>query len=540
MSVDKFHGQELELTLRDLLSLLALPSLWPGRDGRAVIESMAEAIERIVPLDTCYVDLPWLTETAPLLQLRLNGKPASTDEMSDWQDAIAAWHRLPIGTRVNPCDSPIGTIRVIRLSMGFSSGQGSIWFGSTDLDFPTINQLAFLRAAASQAATGVTVARAAYEREEANRSKDEFLAMLGHELRNPLAPISTALALIRRENGNQADHYHQILERQVAHLSRLVEDLLDVSRITRGKIELQRESLRIGSIITRAVEAANPLIEQRNQHLTVEVSDDGARISGDLTRLTQAFGNLLTNASKYTDANGHIHVTARTTASHIVVSVTDDGIGISAELMPRLFRIFEQGRTTLDRSKGGLGIGLALVKNLIELHGGTIAAASAGAGKGSTFTAMLPRASSDEIGRIAAPRISAPALGSNHRDLRVLLVDDNIDGLFSMEAFLTDIGFSVATAVDPLSALDIAEQFRPDVAVLDIGLPGMNGYELAAALRKKPEHAALRLFALSGYGLAEDLKLSRSAGFERHFVKPVTLPELVDALKEERPKPACG
>lgn len=538
MSVDKFHGQELELTLRDLLSLLALPSLWPGRDGRAVIESMAEAIERIVPLDTCYVDLPWLTETAPLLQLRLNGKPASADEMSRWQDAIAAWHRLPIGTRVNSCDSPIGTIRVIRLSMGFSSGQGSIWFGSVDPDFPTINQLAFLRAAASQAATGVTVARAAYEREEANRSKDEFLAMLGHELRNPLAPISTALALIRRENGNQADHYHQILERQVDHLSRLVEDLLDVSRITRGKIELQRESLRIGSIITRAVEAANPLIEQRNQHLTVEVSDDGARISGDLTRLTQAFGNLLTNASKYTDTNGRIHVTARTTASHVVVSVSDDGIGISAELMPKLFRIFEQGRTTLDRSKGGLGIGLALVRNLIELHGGTIAAASAGAGKGATFTAMLPRASSDEIGRITAPRIQSPALALERPDVRVLLVDDNIDGLFSMEAFLTDIGFSVATAIDPLSALDIAEQFRPDVAVLDIGLPGMNGYELAAALRKKPEHAALRLFALSGYGLAEDLKLSRSAGFERHFVKPVTLPELVDALREERPKPA--
>lgn len=206
--------------------------------------------------------------------------------------------------------------------------------------------------------------------------------MLGHELRNPLAPITTALGLIRKHRGGASDKYHEIIERQVSHLSRLVEDLLDVSRITRGSIELHLEPVRIGSVLTRAIEAASPLIEQRGQTLSLSVRDDGALISADLTRLTQVFGNLLNNAAKYTDAGGTIRVEAVTRATEIVVSVSDNGAGISDELMPRLFTIFEQGRTTIDRAKGGLGIGLALVKNLVELHGGTVTATSEGPGKG--------------------------------------------------------------------------------------------------------------------------------------------------------------
>ncbi|MGF6772280.1 signal transduction histidine kinase/ActR/RegA family two-component response regulator [Paraburkholderia sp. GAS199] len=539
MSIDRYHNESPESALRDLMGLLALPALWPGRDGNAIVALMTQAIERIVPLDICYVDVPLLPETTPLVQLQVRGATVSTDEREHWQDAIAAWRRLPIGTKVNLCDTPIGQVRVIRLSMGFSSGQGSIWFGAlndpVNAAFPTVNQIAFLRAATSQAATGILAARAAHEREEANRSKDEFLAMLGHELRNPLAPISTALALIRRENGNAADKYHEILERQVAHLSRLVEDLLDVSRITRGKIELQREGLRIASVITRAVEAASPLVEQRRQRLSVMLSDDGAQIYGDLTRLTQAFSNLFNNAAKYTDVGGEIRVSARTTGSHVTVSISDDGVGISAELMPKLFRIFEQGRTTIDRSEGGLGIGLALVKNLIELHGGSVRASSEGPGKGATFTVTLPLATGSQIANAAPQRIRVPEPLSARPDTRILLVDDNLDGLFSMEAFLTDVGFDVITASDPVQALDLAAQFSPGVAVLDIGLPGMDGYELAVALREQPQHAALRLFALTGYGQAEDLKRSARAGFERHFVKPVALMELVEALKETQP-----
>ncbi|CAD6554639.1 Sensor histidine kinase RcsC [Paraburkholderia hiiakae] len=519
------------------MGLLALPALWPGRDGAAIVGLMTQAIERIVPLDICYVDVPLLPRTPALVQMRVCGTPVSADGMESWRDAVAGWHHLPIGTGVNLCDTPLGRARIIRLSMGFSAGQGSIWFGALAPTFPTVNQIAFLRAATSQAATGILAARAAHEREEANRSKDEFLAMLGHELRNPLAPISTALGLIRRENGGVADKYHEILERQVAHLSRLVEDLLDVSRITRGKIELTRESLRIGSIITRAVESASPLVEQRQQRLSIAIADDGARIYGDLTRLTQTFSNLLNNAAKYTDVGGEIRVNARTSDSHITVSISDNGAGISADLMPRLFRIFEQGRTTIDRSKGGLGIGLALVRNMVELHGGTVSASSEGAGKGATFTVTLPLASGEEVARAFPQKLQIPEALPDRSGARVLLVDDNLDGLVSMEAFLTDVGFDVATAFDPLQALDLAAQFRPDVAILDIGLPGMDGYELAAALRAQSQHAGLRLFALSGYGHAEDLKRSHAAGFERHFVKPVALMDLVDALRDDR-KPA--
>lgn len=537
MNTDLSDGESLERALRDLLGLLGLPALWMGRDGNAIVESMSQAIERIVSLDVCYIDVPWLPGAPSIVQMRVRGESLAPELRDGWLTAIDAWRGLPIRARGSDCDTPIGQMRMIRLSMGFSSGQGSIWFGSMAPEFPSVNQMAILRAAASQAASGIMVARAAYEREEANRAKDEFLAMLGHELRNPLAPISTALALIRRENGNTADRYHQILERQVGHLSRLVEDLLDVSRITRGKIELHREGLRIGSIITRAIESASPLMEQRNQRLSVAMSDDGAQIFGDLTRLTQAFSNLLNNAAKYTDVGGYIRVKAETSASHVVVSISDNGAGISAELMPRLFRIFEQGSTTIERAKGGLGIGLALVKSLVELHGGSITACSDGPGTGSTFTVTLPHASRAELESVPAPRLPDANVLSGQSGTRVLLVDDNVDGLLSMEAFLTDVGFKVATAADPIEALDLAEQFRPEIAVLDIGLPGMSGYELANALRRQPVHAELRLFALSGYGMAEDLKLSSAAGFERHFVKPMALPELVAALNgKEAPR----
>ncbi|WP_322032863.1 ATP-binding protein [Paraburkholderia sp. J76] len=531
---DGENGESAEHALRDLMGLLALPALWVGADGKAVVALMTQAIERIVPLDICYVDVPLLPARAPLIQLRLRGREVERDELSSWRSNIESWQVLPIGTGVSLSETPAGSMWLIRLSMGFSSGQGSVWFGSASPSFPTLNQIAFLRAATSQAATGIQAARAAHEREEANRAKDEFLAMLGHELRNPLAPITTALALMRRERGNVGDRYLEIIERQVAHLSRLVEDLLDVSRITRGKIELQRECLRISSVVTRAIEAASPLVEQRNQRLTVALSDDGAQIYGDLTRLTQAFSNLLNNASKYTDTGGEIRVRAHTTAGHVAVAISDNGAGISAELMPRLFRIFEQGLTTIDRSRGGLGIGLALVKNMVELHGGNVSAESEGAGKGSTFTVTLPLATRAQLDSRQASPTAFPAPPMERPGVRVLLVDDNADGLYSMEAFLQEFGFEVRTALDPAQALTVAAQFKPHVGVLDIGLPGMDGYELALALRAQSENAALRLFALTGYGQSEDIKRAHAAGFERHFVKPVALFELVDGLHETK------
>lgn len=516
-----------ERSLRDLMGLLALPALWAGRDGRTVIELMTQAVERIVRLDVCYAYVPLLPEAPAFDTLRLRETDATADVRLAWEPAIDAWLRMPIGPRPVLQATPAGAQKMVRMSMGYTAGQGSVWFGSADPSFPSVTDLAFLRAATSLAATGLQAARAAHERETASRAKDEFLAMLGHELRNPLAPITTALGLMRKHRGGTPDKYHDIIERQVSHLSRLVEDLLDVSRITRGSIELHLEAVRIGSVLTRAIEAASPLVEQRGQTLSLSVTDDGALISADLTRLTQVFGNLLNNAAKYTDVGGHIRVEAVTNATQIVVSVSDNGAGIGDDLMPRLFTIFEQGRTTIDRAKGGLGIGLALVKNLVQLHGGTVTATSDGPGKGSTFVVTLPIAPHALMPADALQTARSIPEGNG---IRVLLVDDNEDGLLSMEAFLVEVGFDVATASAPQTALEVAAEFHPAFAVLDIGLPGMDGYQLASALRQQQKDGALRLFALTGYGQAEDRRRSSDAGFERHFVKPVPLNELVEAL----------
>lgn len=524
-----------EQSLRDLMGLLALPALWSGRDGEAIVGLMTEAIESVVPLHVCYIDVPLLRSKPAFVRLRLAGQDLTEAQAqtAGWADTIRQWYAFPIGTRVVLSETPAGPMRMVRLSLGFDSGQGSVWFGATAADFPSVNQVALLRAATSLAATGIVSARAAYEREEAHQAKDEFLAMLGHELRNPLAPISTSLALIRRDRGNVPEKYHDIIERQVAHLSRLVEDLLDVSRITRGKIVLQREAICVGPIIMRAVEAVSPLIEQRQQRLSIDIADESALLYADLTRMTQAISNLLNNAAKYTQPGGAIHIAARVVRRDLMLSVVDNGAGIAPDLMPKLFSIFEQGRVTIDRSDGGLGIGLALVRNLVELHDGQVLAHSDGPGLGATFTINVPLATPEQIALSLAAPVHRPVSAADGAGVRVLLVDDNADGLAAMEAFLSEMGFVVATGADAVQALDLAEHFDPAVAVLDIGLPGMNGFELAAALRSQARHADLRLFALTGYSQAEDLRRSSSAGFERHFVKPVALFDLVDALNSD-------
>jgi signal transduction histidine kinase/ActR/RegA family two-component response regulator len=526
----RLDDSRIQQSLRDLMSLLALPALWAGRDGAGVLQLMTQAVERIVEMDMSYVNVPLLPNESPVITLRLNGNTANDEQIRLWQSALDAWESMPINAPAISCETPLGTLRVIRLSMGYSAQQGSVWFGAAEADFPVVTQLAFLRAAASMAATGLQAARTDHEREQASRAKDEFLAMLGHELRNPLAPITTALALIKRQSKEPFDKYHTIIERQVAQLSRLVDDLLDVSRITRGKIELRLERLRIGSVLARAVEAVEPLIEQREHQLVLDVSDEGAQITGDMTRLTQVFVNLLTNAAKFTDPGGAIHVTAQVVQDHIQVSIADNGAGIGADLMPRLFSIFEQGRTTIERSKGGLGIGLALVKNLVELHGGSVAVVSRGSGMGAHFTVTLPLAGqAGEHIPLTQPIAQLP-LHAAHASVRVLLVDDNIDALESLQAYLIELGFNVAIACNPIQALNVAAEFNPNVAILDIGLPGMDGYQLAEELRHRQHERPLRLFALSGYGQLSDHQRSVAAGFEGHFVKPVALSDVLAAL----------
>ena len=361
---------------------------------------------------------------------------------------------------------------------------------------------------------------ARFEADRANRAKDEFLAMLGHELRNPLAPIHTALQLMRLRGDGTAERERTVIQRQVNHLTRLVDDLLDVSRIARGKVELKRERVEIAAIVTKAIETVSPLLEQRTLVLDVDVPRLGLTIDGDPVRLAQVVSNLLTNAAKYTEPGGRISVRAERDKHEIVLRVRDTGIGISADILPSLFDLFVQGRQALDRSQGGLGIGLTVVRSLVALHGGTVSAHSDGAGQGSEFLVRLPAAAARPVSapsEVAMPNLAPqPTTG-----LRVLVVDDNSDAAEMLADALALRGHEPRIAHDGPTALRVAEEFKPAIAVLDIGLPVMDGYELAERLRRIQGLEDVKLIAVTGYGQEADRQQSRSAGFAHHFVKPV-------------------
>jgi signal transduction histidine kinase/GAF domain-containing protein len=359
----------------------------------------------------------------------------------------------------------------------------------------------------------------------ANRAKDEFLAMLGHELRNPLAPIVTALELLESRNLSGGQLELSIISRQVQHLTRLVDDLLDISRITRGKVELRKERVETSTIVARALETAGLLFEQRQVQLEILVPQRGLTVEADPSRMSQVIANLLTNAAKYTERGGHVSVTAERDQDQIVVRVVDDGIGIQSTMLQRIFAPFVQEQQGLDRSGGGLGLGLAIVKSFVDLHGGRVDARSDGPGRGSVFSVRLP-ASRISASEQAPP--SRPAPPRARRTHHILVVDDNEDAAELLAYALEAIGHVTATAADGTSALLAFQDFPADVAILDIGLPLMDGYELAARLRTlDPE---LHLIALTGYGQASDRERALRAGFNRHLVKPVDLAQVLDAL----------
>ena len=370
------------------------------------------------------------------------------------------------------------------------------------------------------------LARAKHAAEVANFAKDDFLAMLGHELRNPLAPILTALHIMRLRHGNEMVREREIIERQVAHLKGLVDDLLDISRVTQGKIELRRCRLEIADVITAAIEQAEPMLEKRGHTIEVEAPATGLPVDGDEKRLSQVVTNLLTNAAKFTPDGGKIRVVACSEGDLVVVRVIDNGIGIDADILSRVFDMFFQGRTTFDRRHGGLGLGLAIVRNLVILHGGQVSAHSKGRDQGSEFVVRLPLANGDVLD-------SSGPMGTVARDgnsISILIVDDNEDAAESMAELLRMSGHRVTTAHDAASALRMASQQRWDTAFLDLGLPGMDGYELAAVLWAMPAHAKLPVIAVSGYGRKEDRQRTSSAGFTGHLVKPVSVEDLERAL----------
>ena len=371
------------------------------------------------------------------------------------------------------------------------------------------------------------------ELKAAARRKDEFLAMLAHELRNPLAPISSAAQLLGHVAADEkrVRQASEIIGRQVRHLTGLVDDLLDVSRVTRGLVELQHERVDLKAVMASAVEQARPLIETRRHHLDQSLDAAPAWVDGDRIRLVQVIANLLNNAAKYTPQGGAIALALEVGASHASISVRDNGIGIGPELLPQVFELFTQAERTPDRAQGGLGLGLALVKSLVALHGGSVEAHSDGPGTGSLFRINLPLA---QALRPAAPAASTAAALDALPSRHIMIVDDNADAAQSLAEILRALGNEVAVAHDPRRALAMAEQDWPEVFILDIGLPDIDGYALARQLRamasSRPDGGRALYLALTGYGQAHDKVLSKAAGFDRHFVKPVDLEALLAAL----------
>ncbi|MDB4971135.1 MAG: chemotaxis protein methyltransferase CheR [Myxococcales bacterium] len=369
--------------------------------------------------------------------------------------------------------------------------------------------------------------------ELANRVKDEFLAILGHELRNPLAPILTALQLMKLRAPEALERERTIIERQVRHVVRLVDDLLDVSRITRGKVELKNEVVNIADVVAKALEMAGPLFEERAHEVQLSVADS-LFVLADPVRLAQVVANLLNNAAKYTEPRGRIEIDGRREADSIVVRVRDTGMGIAPEMLPRVFDLFVQERQTIDRAQGGLGLGLAIVRSLVAAHGGTVAVRSDGLGKGAEFELRLPAIDGAPATRSAPAE--EPETAAVEPCLRVLVVDDNADALELLVEGLEMMGHELHRAHDGPTALTVAGEVKPALAILDIGLPVMDGYELARRLRALPGLTGIKLVALTGYGQETDRKRSAEAGFDDHLVKPVSIEQVqASVAKLHRP-----
>ncbi len=364
---------------------------------------------------------------------------------------------------------------------------------------------------------------------DADRRKDEFLAMLAHELRNPLAPIRTAAELLRLPGVPEARRAtsRDIIERQVDHLVRLIDDLLDVSRVERGLITLQRKPVDLAEIVTRAVETSRPAMDRRHHTLDVQLPPQGVVVDGDEIRLIQILGNVLNNAAKFTDPGGSIAVDVSVENGDVALRVTDTGIGIPAELLPNIFELFTQGDRGVERAAGGLGIGLALVRKLVEMHDGTVSARSDGPGHGSEITIRLP-VLVDAVSQVPPGRARVPlSAAAGHR---VLVVDDNRDAAEAMTMLLESAGFSIRTAHDGADGFEQAAAFHPEIVLLDLGIPRMSGYDLARRLREQPWGRDILLVAVTGWGQKEDRERTARAGFDAHLVKPVGEQDLLDAI----------
>ncbi len=529
--------QSLRRCLRELVALSALSVVWDLADAQEVAGSLADVLLRSLQVEFIYIRVRELAEGVASEVVRVqSGNAHSGKETAglarEVGGALEPWLGYRLGSppaTANPVGD--GTVRLAVIPIGYDGSCGFVVAGSRQPDFPLQTDRLLLGVGANQAAVVLQHKRTAAAFQELDRRKDEFLAILAHELRNPLAPLSNSLEVLKvAENSSELmEQTRGVMERQVRQMVRLVDDLMDVSRITRGKIELRREPTELAAVLECAVETARPAIEASGHELTVTLPPEPVSLDADLNRLAQVFSNLLNNAAKYTEPAGQIRLSAERQGSEVVVKVRDTGIGISGEVLPRVFDIFTQGDRSLERAQGGLGIGLSLVRGLVELHGGSVAAHSAGLGQGSEFTVRLPvLASAAREIRTADGDGEPPAVAAAHR--RILVADDNTDSAESLALLLTLRGSEVRTAHDGWEAVETAAAFGPDIVLLDIGMPRLNGYEAARKIREQARGKRVVLIALTGWGQDEDRRRSTDAGFDFHLVKPVDFAALEQLL----------
>ena len=524
--------QSLRRCIRDLAAFSALSATWSRADVQGIASSLAEILLRSLPVEFVYVRVPGLAAGPAFEVVRVHRGEETPDMARAVGGALEPWLECGLGsspTTANPAGE--GTVRLAVIPIGYDGACGFVVAGARQSDFPVQADRLLLSVGANQAAVVLQNKRTEAAFQELDRRKDEFLAILAHELRNPLAPLSNSLEVLRRaENSPELmEQTRGVMERQVRQMVRLVDDLMDVSRMTRGKVELRRQRTELAAVLASAVETARPFIEASGHELTLTLPPEPVFLDADPSRLAQVFSNLLNNAAKYTEQAGQIGLTAERQESEVIVKVRDTGIGIPGDVLPRIFDIFTQGDQSLERAQGGLGIGLSIVRGMVELHGGSVKAHSAGLGQGSEFTVRLPVLVSPTPEIQAAEGDGEPAALPSHR--RILVADDNQDSVESLALLLTLRGSEVRIAHDGWEAVATAAAFAPDIVLLDIGMPRLNGYEAARKIREQGRRGErMVLIALTGWGQEEDRQRSTDAGFDFHLVKPVDFAALEQLL----------
>lgn len=540
--------ERLRQITRDVIAISTLPAIWGGLNPEGVVRSLSTVLLNTLHLDLVYIRLDNSGANDAIETLCRKHHRVAEPYLDQVRTALAPFLKQFDANQTGTIPDPFGdgSLQVNFIRFGIAGDTGLVVVGSRRADFPSEHDRVVLSVGANQAAVVVhrqrveqalRVSEGKYralfsEMAKTNKHLSEFLAVLAHELRNPLAPVLTGLEIIRMrpDSPETVLRVRDMIERQANQMVVLINELLDIARVTNGKIEIKKKPVDLRSIISSAVEASLPTIEAARHELSVRLGERPLRLNADSTRIIQVIGNLLTNAAKYTPQCGKIKLIAEQDGDEAVISVNDNGIGIPLESLSSIFEMFSQVGRNMDQSQGGLGIGLALVRNLVSLHGGTVTVISEGAGKGSTFIVRLPLDKTTEPHDLVKHTLT---LGETpHRTFRILVADDNTDAAQSLAALLRMYGHDVKIAENGAQALQIAKEFHAEVAFLDIGMPNMTGYEVARRLRKIDGMAAIRIFAVTGWGTDEDRARSKDAGFNSHLTKPVSPATVIKLIEE--------